>query len=295
MGPRPRNGAPSASSPPPPSSSLDLLGNSAPSSTRPWHQLVTAAGYLGLLSSCPSSASSSRGAPPRLHRMERALVSVSDINARLKKLDAEKNEFLGIVAHDLKNPLNIVMGFAELISTGRHSSHERTRRTPATSSRPADRMISSSPSSSMSTPSSRAASPRDRAVRPRLHQRSGRRQLLGRRREKRHLRLLRRRPHARPASWPTPRPPTASSITSFQTPSNTPPPAPMSSSPPQHHGRRPLGGQDHGAGLTAADQARLSRNSPNSPPPPPLASPPTPRPIHRQNAGPGHARHHRVP
>ncbi len=36
-------------------------------------------------------------------------------NARLRELDSEKNEFLGIAAHDLKNPLSVIEGFARLL------------------------------------------------------------------------------------------------------------------------------------------------------------------------------------
>ncbi len=48
--------------------------------------------------------------------MERAVHSLSFANRQLEKADREKNEFLGMVAHDLKNPLSIVMGFAEMIA-----------------------------------------------------------------------------------------------------------------------------------------------------------------------------------
>jgi signal transduction histidine kinase len=64
------------------------------------------------------------------------------MNVQLKKLDAEKNEFLGVAAHDLKNPLNIVMGFAELIAAGRNSSSERDREDARYIIQAADRMIS---------------------------------------------------------------------------------------------------------------------------------------------------------
>jgi len=36
-------------------------------------------------------------------------------NARLEQLNIEKNEFLGIAAHDLKNPLSTIKGYAELM------------------------------------------------------------------------------------------------------------------------------------------------------------------------------------
>jgi signal transduction histidine kinase len=73
--------------------------------------------------------------------MERALESVSEVNVRLKKLDAEKNEFLGVAAHDLKNPLSIVIGFAEMIATGRNKASERDRDDARYIIQAADRMI----------------------------------------------------------------------------------------------------------------------------------------------------------
>jgi len=40
---------------------------------------------------------------------------LQDKNEALIKLNEEKNEFLGIAAHDLKNPLSAIQGFAEMI------------------------------------------------------------------------------------------------------------------------------------------------------------------------------------
>ena len=74
--------------------------------------------------------------------MEEALHSVSQVNARLKKLDQEKNEFLGVAAHDLKNPLSVVMGFAEMIAGGRNTSPERNRDDARYIISAAERMIS---------------------------------------------------------------------------------------------------------------------------------------------------------
>ena len=47
-----------------------------------------------------------------LERANRELVLRHD---ELARLNAEKNEFLGIAAHDMKNPLNIVVGYAETL------------------------------------------------------------------------------------------------------------------------------------------------------------------------------------
>lgn len=41
---------------------------------------------------------------------------LKETNSKLEKLDKEKSEYLGIVAHDLKSPILGIMGFAEIIS-----------------------------------------------------------------------------------------------------------------------------------------------------------------------------------
>ncbi len=56
------------------------------------------------------------------NRMNKLIL---DKNRRLTKLNYEKNEFLGIAAHDLKNPLQAIQGSAEIIKmilteTGQH-------------------------------------------------------------------------------------------------------------------------------------------------------------------------------
>jgi two-component system, OmpR family, sensor kinase len=38
-------------------------------------------------------------------------------NSELAKLDQQKNQFIGILAHDLRNPLSLVMGYAEFLET----------------------------------------------------------------------------------------------------------------------------------------------------------------------------------
>jgi signal transduction histidine kinase len=47
-------------------------------------------------------------------RMREALTELAKSNERLVYLNNEKNEFLGIAAHDLKNPLTVILGSAEL-------------------------------------------------------------------------------------------------------------------------------------------------------------------------------------
>jgi signal transduction histidine kinase len=107
-----------------------------------WHNVVTAVGYLGLTTFMTLLGVIFEGGRRRAFaRMEAALREVSEGNARLKKLDAEKNEFLGVAAHDLKNPLNIVMGFAEMIATGRPGGPDRVKADARYIIEAAERMI----------------------------------------------------------------------------------------------------------------------------------------------------------
>src|SRR5258708_23631410 len=48
-------------------------------------------------------------------KMAAALTELATSNERLLHLNKEKNEFLGIAAHDLKNPLTAIIGSAELL------------------------------------------------------------------------------------------------------------------------------------------------------------------------------------
>lgn len=47
--------------------------------------------------------------------LRQAQEQLEDQNIHLKRLNDEKNEFLGIAAHDLKNPLNSIRGMAQMI------------------------------------------------------------------------------------------------------------------------------------------------------------------------------------
>lgn len=47
--------------------------------------------------------------------LKAALGELSEVNRRLVRLNEEKNEFLNIAAHDLKNPLGVISGYAGLL------------------------------------------------------------------------------------------------------------------------------------------------------------------------------------
>lgn len=62
----------------------------------------------------------------RGEELEKALKQVETLNEDLKKMNEEKNTFMALVAHDLKNPLNAIMGYAQLarISPDQFSKEE---------------------------------------------------------------------------------------------------------------------------------------------------------------------------
>lgn len=49
------------------------------------------------------------------NRLEQANRSLENANDELSQLNRQKNEFLNIAAHDLKNPLTIICGYADLL------------------------------------------------------------------------------------------------------------------------------------------------------------------------------------
>jgi len=93
-----------------------------------WHSAVTGAGFLGLtifLSSLGIIFETGRRRAFR--RMQDALQDLSGANQRLTQMNEEKNEMLGIAAHDLKNPLTAIIGFARMIATTDNTSPERLK------------------------------------------------------------------------------------------------------------------------------------------------------------------------
>lgn len=62
----------------------------------------------------------------RTHEIYTQSQELHDRNNELLKLNAEKNEFLGIVAHDLKNPISGIRSLAELLLEGDSSLDKET-------------------------------------------------------------------------------------------------------------------------------------------------------------------------
>lgn len=81
-----------------------------------WHPYVNAAGYLSLIVFMfLLGVIFETGRERAFARMREALSKLEVSNDQLAHLNREKNDFLGIAAHDLKNPLAVVIGSAELL------------------------------------------------------------------------------------------------------------------------------------------------------------------------------------
>lgn len=96
---------------------LDLAGIPLPVTYNPkWGSVISAAGYLGLiLFLFILGLIFEFGRARAAAKMEEALADLAASNERLVHLNNEKNEFLGIAAHDLKNPLTVILGNADLM------------------------------------------------------------------------------------------------------------------------------------------------------------------------------------
>jgi signal transduction histidine kinase len=96
---------------------LDLGGVNLPVTYDPkWNSVVSTLGYLGLLLFMFLLGYIFESGRIRAYtRLQEALENLAASNERLVYLNNEKNEFLGIAAHDLKNPLNVILGNGELL------------------------------------------------------------------------------------------------------------------------------------------------------------------------------------
>lgn len=100
---------------------LDLAGiKLTPTYDPKWHSVVSSAGYLGLiLFMFILGLLFESGRARAFAKMQAALAELATSNERLVHLNKEKNEFMGIAAHDLKNPLTVILGSAELMATSK--------------------------------------------------------------------------------------------------------------------------------------------------------------------------------
>jgi signal transduction histidine kinase len=99
---------------------LDLMGVQVPVTyDKKWSSLVSSAGYLGLIAFMfILGLIFENGRARAFSKMQDALGELAAANGHLINLNNEKNEFLGMAAHDLKNPLTIIVGSAELAGMG---------------------------------------------------------------------------------------------------------------------------------------------------------------------------------
>lgn len=101
---------------------MSMLGIPLPKTYPPeWDGLIGASGYLGLIPFMfllGMSFETSREAA--FNKMYKALKELESSNEELLRLNREKDEFMSIAAHDLKNPLTIIVGNAEMITKARN-------------------------------------------------------------------------------------------------------------------------------------------------------------------------------
>jgi signal transduction histidine kinase len=72
-------------------------------------------------------------------KMEETLKELAEANKRLTQVNEDKSELLSIAAHDLKNPLTVVMGYSDRLAMGNMDAPNVTR-IAKTISREASRM-----------------------------------------------------------------------------------------------------------------------------------------------------------
>jgi signal transduction histidine kinase len=95
----------------------DLAGINLPKTYPPkWESIISAAGYLGLVVFMSIlGLIFERGRATAYNSLQRALLELNATNERLLVLNHEKSEFLGMAAHDLKNPLTVIMANGDMI------------------------------------------------------------------------------------------------------------------------------------------------------------------------------------
>ena len=95
----------------------DAAGIMLPTTYDPkWESLITGAGYLGLVIFMSMlGLIFESGRAKAAARMQAALDELRGKNEELTVLHQEKVEFMGIAAHDLKNPLQVIMASGEMM------------------------------------------------------------------------------------------------------------------------------------------------------------------------------------
>ncbi len=84
-----------------------------------WGPLVDATGYLGLIAFMFGlGLIFELGREQAFGKMTDALSATATANQRLNVANQEKMEFMGVAAHDLRNPLTIIITYAEMLREG---------------------------------------------------------------------------------------------------------------------------------------------------------------------------------
>nr|MBA3963523.1 HAMP domain-containing histidine kinase [Chthoniobacterales bacterium] len=84
-----------------------------------WGPLVDATGYLGLIAFMFGlGLIFELGRVQAFGKMTDALSATAAANERLSVANKEKTEFMGVAAHDLRNPLTIIITYAEMLREG---------------------------------------------------------------------------------------------------------------------------------------------------------------------------------
>ena len=80
-----------------------------------WESIIIGGGYLSLAAFMSLLGFFyESGRRESLERLQTALGELSAANLRLQQLDAERRGFLGMAAHDLRGPLTLILGHAQL-------------------------------------------------------------------------------------------------------------------------------------------------------------------------------------
>lgn len=95
---------------------LELRGVVVPALyPRRWESVIIGGGYLSLAAFMSLLGFFyESGRRESLERLQAALRELSAANLRLEHLDAERRGFLGMAAHDLRGPLTLILGHAQL-------------------------------------------------------------------------------------------------------------------------------------------------------------------------------------